>query len=233
MSTRLLPLLVAPVLAIAAAGCGSETPQSAADSPASSERTIDPDAATVECDYRDSGTDPAKEVSPPDSTALAEGEMDVELTTSVGDLSLTLDAENAPCTANSFASLVEQGWLDGTSCHRLTTRGIYVLQCGDPSGSGMGGPGYSFDDELSGEETYPAGTLAMANSGEDTNGSQFFIVYEDTQLPPLYTVFGAVDEASVETVREVAEAGTDDANAPGDGRPLTEVRIESATVTGG
>ncbi len=233
MSTRLLPLLVAPVLAIAVAGCGSDTPQSAADSAESTEPTIDPDAATVECDYRDSGMEPSKEVSPPDSTALAEGEIDVTLATSVGDLALTLDTENAPCTAHSFVSLVEQGWLDGTSCHRLTTQGIYVLQCGDPSGSGTGGPGYSFDDELTGKETYPAGTLAMANSGENTNGSQFFIVYEDTQLPSLYTVFGTVDEASVETVREVADAGTDEAYGTGDGQPLTEVSIESATVTGG
>jgi peptidyl-prolyl cis-trans isomerase B (cyclophilin B) len=213
MSTRLLPLLVVPVLALAAAGCGDE-----------------PSAATVECDYRDSGMEPSKEVAPPDSTALAEGEIDVDLITSVGDLSLTLDAANAPCTAHSFVSLVEQDWLDGTSCHRLTTQGIYVLQCGDPSASGMGGPGYSFDDELTGEETYPAGTLAMANSGANTNGSQFFIVYEDTQLDPNYTVFGTLDKASVETVREVADAGTE---PPGDGRPLTEVSIESATVTGG
>ena len=68
--------------------------------------------------------------------------------------------------------------------------GIYVLQCGDPTGTGTGGPGYSFDDELTGDETYPAGTLAMANAGPNTNGSQFFIVYGDTPLPPNYTVFG-------------------------------------------
>jgi peptidyl-prolyl cis-trans isomerase B (cyclophilin B) len=232
MSTRVLPLLVVPVLAFTAAGCGSDTPQSAAGSSDSTEPTIDPDAATVECDYRESGVEPVKEVSPPDSTALAEGEIDVTVSTSVGDLSLTLDAENAPCTAHSFVSLVEQGWLDGTSCHRLTTQGIYVLQCGDPSGSGSGGPGYAFDDELTGKETYPAGTLAIANSGEDTNGSQFFIVYDDTQLPPLYTVLGTVDEASVETVQEVADAGTDEAYGPGNGQPLTEVSIESATVVG-
>jgi peptidyl-prolyl cis-trans isomerase B (cyclophilin B) len=232
MSTRLLPLLVVPVLAIAAAGCGNDTPQSAAGSGGSTGPTIDPNAATVECTYRDSGSEPVKEVSPPDSTALAEGEIGVDLTTSVGDLALTLDAEKAPCTVHSFVSLVEQGWLDDTSCHRLTTSGIYVLQCGDPSATGMGGPGYSFDDEVTREESYPAGTLAMANSGEDTNGSQFFIVYDDTQLPPLYTVFGTVDEAAVETIRDVADAGTDEAIGPGDGQPLTEVSIESATVTG-
>ena len=82
-----------------------------------------------------------------------------------------------------------------------------MLQCGDPTGTGTGGPGYSFDDELSGDETYPAGTLAMANAGPNTNGSQFFIVYEDTQLPPAYAVFGTVDEAGVKTVQEVAGEG--------------------------
>ncbi len=83
-----------------------------------------------------------------------------------------------------------------------------MLQCGDPTGTGTGGPGYSFDDELSGKETYPAGTLAMANAGPNTNGSQFFIVYDDTQLPPAYAVFGQLDAASVKIVAEVAEKGT-------------------------
>ena len=106
-------------------------------------------------------------------------------------------------------SLAEQGYFDATPCHRLTTQGIFVLQCGDPTGTGTGGPGYSFDDELSGDETYPAGTLAMANAGPNTNGSQFFIVYEDTQLPPAYAVFGTVDEAGIKIVQEVAEKGTD------------------------
>ena len=124
--------------------------------------------------------------------------------------------------------MAEQGWFDGTQCHRLTTQGIFVLQCGDPTATGTGGPGYAFDDELTGEETYPAGTLAMANSGEDTNGSQFFIVYDDTQMPPLYTVFGTVDDAGLEAVRAVARDGTADGGP--DGTPATAVAIESATV---
>ncbi|HEX6151702.1 peptidylprolyl isomerase [Nocardioides sp.] len=227
MSTRLLALLAVPVLAIALLGCGSDTPQAADDSGA------EPDAETVTCTYRETGTAPAREVDAPGGEAVAEGEVSVTLGTGVGDLALTLDAEQAPCTVHSFVSLAEQGWLDGTTCHRLTTSGIFVLQCGDPSGTGSGGPGYAFDDELSGDETYPAGTLAMANSGTNTNGSQFFIVYQDTQLPPLYTVFGTVDDASLETVREVADAGTDHAFGRGDGAPLTEVEIEAATVSRG
>jgi len=226
MSTRSLALLAAPALALALLGCGSDTPQTADDS--GSEPTVE----TVACTYNEAGAEPAKEIEAPDSEAVAEGEIPVVLETSIGQLSLTLDADAAPCTAHSFASLAEQGWFDSTTCHRLTTQGIFVLQCGDPSATGSGGPGYSFDDELTGEETYPAGTLAMANSGKNTNGSQFFIVYEDTQLPALYTVFGTVDDATLSAVQEVAEAGTDDAYGSGDGAPITEVAIESATVGG-
>jgi len=155
----------------------------------------------------------------------------VTVTTGLGDIAATLDADATPCTVNSFVSLAEQGYFDATECHRLTTAGIFVLQCGDPTATGSGGPGYSFEDELSGEETYPAGTLAMANAGPNTNGSQFFIVYGDTPLPASYTVFGTVDEAGVKLVEGVAEEGTDNANAQGDGAPNQAVEIESVTVS--
>ena len=115
------------------------------------------------------------------------------MATSVGDLTATLDADTTPCTVGSFVSLAEQGYFDGTSCHRLTTQGIYVLQCGDPTGTGTGGPGYSFADELSGKEKYPAGTLAMANAGPNTNGSQFFITHgPQPHLDGRHSVFGKV-----------------------------------------
>jgi peptidyl-prolyl cis-trans isomerase B (cyclophilin B) len=151
----------------------------------------------------------------------------VSIKTNRGDLGVTLRTDSAPCTANSFTSLTEQGYYDGTPCHRLVTAGIFVLQCGDPSGTGRGGPGYRFPDELSGKETYPAGTLAMANAGPDTNGSQFFIVYRDSPLPPSYTVFGQVDAAGLAVVRSIAKAGSDDSNGAGDGAPLQKVVITS------
>jgi peptidyl-prolyl cis-trans isomerase B (cyclophilin B) len=222
MTTRSLPLLAAPLLTLSLAACGSGSPDVAED------RSTDQTLETVECTYEETGVTASKDVDPPDSEAVAEGEIPVTLQTSIGDLGLTLDAARTPCTANSFVSLAEQGWFDGTQCHRLTTRGIFVLQCGDPSATGMGGPGYSFADELTGDETYPAGTLAMANSGENTNGSQFFIVYDDTQLPAFYTVFGTVDDAGLEAVRDVAREGTADGGP--DGTPATEVAIDSATV---
>ena len=100
-----------------------------------------------------------------------------------------------------------------------------MLQCGDPTGTGSGGPGYSFDDELTGKETYPAGTLAMANAGPNTNGSQFFLVYADTPLPPSYTVFGKMDPAGRRVVARIAAAGTADGGP--DGAPKQAVRITS------
>lgn len=224
MSTRLL-LLPAAVLLLALAGCGEDSPGSAEESSGEPSPTFT--GETTECTYPESGS-PAREVEPPPAEAQAEGEVPVTLATGIGDLELTLDAAGAPCTVNSFTSLARQGYFDDTSCHRLTTQGIFVLQCGDPSGTGAGGPGYSFPDEVAGDATYPAGTLAMANAGPDTNGSQFFIVYDDTELPPLYTVFGTVGEESLEAVRDVAAEGTE--TGGGDGPPATEVVIESATV---
>ena len=130
----------------------------------------------------------------------------------------------------SFVSLAEQGYFDGTSCHRLTTAGIHVLQCGDPTGTGAGGPGYSFADELTGEETYAAGTLAMANAGPDTNGSQFFIVYQSANgaLGPDYTEFGTITKKSLAEVRKVAADGVQGGGT--DGPPATPVEISSVTV---
>jgi peptidyl-prolyl cis-trans isomerase B (cyclophilin B) len=210
------------VAAVALAGCsGSDSDSGTASDPAPTTGTS--------CDYADGNT-ASKEVNKPPATATTTGKVSVTIATSAGDLAAELDADKTPCTVNSFVSLAEQGYFDDTSCHRLTTSGIAVLQCGDPSGSGMGGPGYTFPDELSGDETYPAGTLAMANAGPDTNGSQFFVVYGDTPLPPSYTVFGQIDADSVKVVQKVADAGTDNANGPGDGHPKTAVDITSVTV---
>jgi peptidyl-prolyl cis-trans isomerase B (cyclophilin B) len=183
-----------------------------------------PAAGGPTCEYVPDGSNTAE--APP-AIATVEGDVAVTLETSVGAFNATLDGEKTPCTVNSFVSLAEQGYFDGTSCHRMTTEGIFVLQCGDPTGTGAGGPGYSFPDELSGQETYGPGTLAMANAGPDTNGSQFFIVYGDSPLPPSYTVFGTVDQDTIDLVTEVADAGT---NPPSDGAPTTPVDIESVEV---
>jgi peptidyl-prolyl cis-trans isomerase B (cyclophilin B) len=143
---------------------------------------------------------------------------------------------------NSLVSLAKQGYFDRTPCHRLSTQGYFVLQCGDPTGTGRGGPGYSFADELvdndprlqpcgveAGQDycTYNAGTVAMANAGADTNGSQFFLVYGNSKFPPDYTVLGNMDAAGLKVVKEIAAAGVGTANGigPGDGAPKDPVII--------
>ncbi|KRF18332.1 peptidylprolyl isomerase [Nocardioides sp. Soil796] len=178
------------------------------------------------CAYDADGTQPAKEVDPPPGDPKKKGLVHVTIETSAGDIKATLNAKKTPCTVNSFLSLADQDYFDDTSCHRVTTQGIYVLQCGDPTGTGMGGPGYQFDDELAGTEKYPAGTLAMANAGPGTNGSQFFMVYKDSSaaLSPAYTVFGTFDTASIKLLQKVAAKGTDSGTA--DGAPKVPVTID-------
>jgi peptidyl-prolyl cis-trans isomerase B (cyclophilin B) len=184
------------------------------------------------CDYPEAPMGAAKDVDPPPASTTLTGTVPVTIATSIGDLTAELDADATPCTVSSFVSLADQDYFDDTTCHRLVTppASIAVLQCGDPTGTGAGGPGYSFPDELSGSETYEAGTLAMANAGPDTNGSQFFMVYADSRLPPDYAVFGHLDDTSVQLVKKAAAAGTDNANGPNDGHPNTAVDIDTVTV---
>ncbi|CAA9332365.1 MAG: Peptidyl-prolyl cis-trans isomerase [uncultured Nocardioidaceae bacterium] len=214
-----LLLAVLALTAVTLTGCGEDEAGGNTDAGAG---TTASDSGP--CEYVAGGSSARDVDLPPSSPEPADA---LTLTTNRGDIGLTLRAEETPCTAGSFTSLAEQGYYDDTPCHRLTTEGIFVLQCGDPTGTGSGGPGYSFADELTGDETYPAGTLAMANAGADTNGSQFFIVYDETPLPARYTVFGEVDAEGLSLVEEVAQAGSDDSNAPGDGAPREEVVIES------
>ena len=222
MTLRRALLPLALLTALALAGCGSDGSDTATDT--SSTTTS---GKTVSCDYA-TGGQAAKDVDPPSTDAPAEGTVDVTLTTSAGDIPITMDAAATPCAVNSFVSLSEQGYYDDTTCHRLTTDGIFVLQCGDPSATGAGGPGYSYDDELSGKETYPAGTVAMANAGPNTNGSQFFLVYQDTELPASYDVIGQMDEAGTQVVQDIAAQGTADGGP--DGAPKETVTIQSVSV---
>lgn len=151
------------------------------------------------------------------------------MTTNQGPVTLTLNRDAAPCTVHSFEALVKQDFFDDTQCHRLVDSGIFVLQCGDPTGTGRGGPGYRFADELGDTRGYPAGTVAMANSGADTNGSQFFLVYDGSELPPNYTVFGRMDEESRGVVARIAVEGQDGSNPDGTGKPNNEARIIDIT----
>ncbi|MFD1534506.1 peptidylprolyl isomerase [Pseudonocardia aurantiaca] len=187
--------------------------------------------ATVTCDYP-AGEQASKPVQPPAGADIsATGTVPVTLQTSAGTVPLTLDRALAPCAVNSFVSLAQQGYFNDTGCHRLTTSdGLQVLQCGDPSGTGSGGPGYTFNDEVFPELTYGRGILAMANAGANTNGSQFFMVYGNAQLPPNYTVFGSISPDGLQVLDAIARAGQNDANGTGDGAPNSPVTIQTATV---
>jgi len=146
-----------------------------------------------------------------------------------GDVVMNFVRDSAPCAVHSFESLASQKYFDNTSCHRLVLG--FVLQCGDPTGSGSGGPGYSFKDELTGSETYPVGTVAMANSGANTNGSQFFIVIGTTySLQPDYTVLGTVDAASMQVVQSIVDQGIDPSDPQGI-RPAEGGHIQSVTTS--
>ncbi len=203
-------------LSASLAGCGGS---STADDSAG--------ASGPACSYEAGGSAAEKVDLPPDRASVS-GTVPATISTGAGDIAMTLDADAAPCTVSSFVSLAEQGYFDDTSCHRLTTQGIYVLQCGDPTGTGAGGPGYSFADELSGKETYGEGTVAMANAGPDTNGSQFFLVYGDSTLEANYTVFGELDAAGLKAVQAIADKGTSDGGP--DGAPKDDVTISSVTA---
>lgn len=203
------------------AGCASGTSGDAAPAPASS-------AASGDCSYAASGQAAADATPPADGADRPTGDIAAALQTSAGDIPITLTGERTPCTVESFVSLAQQQYFSNTECHRLTTEGIFVLQCGDPTGTGRGGPGYRFADELDGGETYPAGTVAMANAGPDTNGSQFFLVYEDTPLPAKYTVFGTMSPEGLAVVQKIATAGT--ASGASDGAPANPVTITGVTI---
>lgn len=192
-----------------------------------------PDPTT--CAFTADGSAAAKPVQPPAGTAVSSsGTVAVTLQTSAGAIPLTLDKALAPCTVDSFVSLAQQGYFDQSPCHRLTTDpGLQVLQCGDPTGSGTGGPGYTVPDEFFDGLSYGRGILAMANTGQpNTSGSQFFMVYGDGQLPPQYTAFGSIDPAGLEVVDTIARAGHDGSldPSPGGGAPIAPVTIETATT---
>lgn len=157
----------------------------------------------------------------------------VTLKTTMGDITLEMNRANAPKTVENFITLAEKGFYDGIRFHRVIEG--FMIQAGDPQSKdadkkslwGTGGPGYKFDDELTGTETYPQGTLAMANAGPNTNGSQFFIVTASpaAPLPPSYTVFGKVTKG-IDVALAIEKVQTESAD-----RPVTDVVIEKVTVS--
>lgn len=152
----------------------------------------------------------------------------ITLETNCGDIVIQTMARQAPVTVTVMATLARSGFFNNTLCHRLTTEGIFVLQCGDPTATGTGGPDFRYRDEnlpAAGENNYPEGTVAMANSGPGTNGSQFFLVYKNTTLGPNYTIWGRII-SGLDIVKFIAEGGIK--NGGVDGTPLRTISINEA-----
>ena len=220
----------------------ADTADKPSDTPAAGESTDGP------CAFKENAAEkPEKDPGIPDDPKETpkKGTVSVDLKTGQGDIGLTMNRAKAPCTVQSMEHLVNEKFFDGTKCHRLTaSEGLKVLQCGDPKGDGTGGPGYSIPDELPKDLTeapaaqsggqplslYERGMLAMANAGPNTGGSQFFLVYGDSTLPPNYTVFGEVTESGLKVLDKIAKGGITAGQSPDDGAPKLPVDIETATV---
>jgi len=197
----------------------------------------------ADCQYEPSAEPASKPANLPRQGKVPTdpAQVSVSMVTNQGNVGLLLANNESPCTVNSFVSLAQQKFFDDTKCHRITASPTSsVLQCGDPTGDGTGGPGYQFPNEYPTDQykpddpavhepvVYSRGTLAMANAGPNTNGSQFFMVYKDTQLPPEYTVFGKIQQDGLATLDKIAKGGV--AGGGQDGQPATEVTIKSVRL---
>lgn len=204
----------------------SPSTPSAAPTAATSASAAATSVSSVNCTYTRSNGGSEKFTGLPPSKATP-GQRTATVVTNRGTVVVALSAA-APCTVNSFAFLASKNYFDGTKCHRLLNApGFTALQCGDPSATGSGGPGYAFADENLTGATYPRGTLAMANAGPGTNGSQFFFVFKDSQFSPNYTPFGTVI-SGLEVLDAIAAEGTD--NGKSDGAPKKTVTLSSVRV---
>lgn len=190
--------------------------------------TLAPQADAADCPATDGSESQQQEFSeyPPTCIDVTKT-YTAEIVTNLGAMTVELYADRAPITVNSFVTLARYKYFDGISCHRIIPS--FVAQCGDPTGTGSGGPGYEFADELPEAGEYQIGSFAMANAGPNTNGSQFFIITGDqgVSLPPSYTLFGMVTEGLDTTVPALDAVGNPDGGVP----PLEEVTIESITIT--
>src|SRR5215469_9083397 len=228
-------LAMAAVLAVMLGGCSSGSASSSSSAPASQGGGAQ--GASKTCAYTPNGNGTAASLPP--STVDPAATYTATLKTNRGDIVIKLLNSQAPCTVNSFVHLANTAFWANTQCHRVSDDGgLYMLQCGDPTAKasatltcdgtvGSGGPGYQFNDENLNGAAYPGGTVAMANAGPNTNGSQFFLVFQDTQLPPSYTPFGTIT-SGLDTLRTVAKDGTSCTfPGAGGGVPKDKVIIES------
>ena len=186
--------------------------------------------ATVKCTpTKAKGITPKKIATP--KKVLTKFPKKFTLVTNCGNIVISSVGAKAPFTMTSIAALAKGGFYNNTLCHRLTTQGLFVLQCGDPTATGSGGPQFTYPDEnlpANKKNNYPAGTVAMANSGPNTNGSQFFLVYANTTLAPSYTIWGTIT-SGLDIVKAIAKAGAV-GGAP-DGKPAKSIAIQKVLVS--
>ncbi|MCW2606584.1 MAG: putative peptidyl-prolyl cis-trans isomerase cyclophilin type [Frankiales bacterium] len=221
-------LLVTVGLGALAASLSQSDDGSDVAAPASATPSAAASLKPGECRYEDAGKASREVEKPPTEGVETKGVFTATLKLNVGTVAFEMDAAKVPCTTNSLRSLAHFAFYDKTPCHRLTSQGIFVLQCGDPSGDGTGGPGYRFADEALEGATYPRGTVAMANSGPGTNGSQFFLVYKDSALDANYTPVGKITQG-LEVLDKVAKGGSTPA---GDGMPKIPVTLQTFRTSG-
>jgi peptidyl-prolyl cis-trans isomerase B (cyclophilin B) len=254
MRRKLIPQAAVLATALLVAGCGKSSGSSAGEPPvpvdtsaatpaavptatASQTPSASASPGTVNCTYvPDLGGNAARKAALPPATAENTRPYYVTMVTNHGTIQLELDAAGAPCTVNSFVSLIKQGFYDNTPCHRLLDVTVgsaadAVLQCGDPSGTGTGGPGYRFADENLTGAKYSKSVLAMANAGPNTNGSQFFMMFKDSAFPPNYTPFGHIT-SGVEVIVDIAKGGTEVNPSTGaNDVPKTKTTLVKVTVS--
>ena len=224
MSARRFTAALA-VAGLLVAGCGSDD-SSTSDVPATS---VAPDSSDVsaECPPVDGAAEQVREFDEAPPLCLEPGvSYEATVTTNVGEFTIAIDPETAPVAANNFVFLARNLYFDDTVCHRIIPN--FVVQCGDPTGTGTGGPGYTIVDEPPAPGQYQIGSIAMAKTAApDSAGSQFFIITgsDGVALPPEYALFGQVIDGLDTTVEEMAAAGTPD------GVPSTPVEIQSIRIT--
>jgi peptidyl-prolyl cis-trans isomerase B (cyclophilin B) len=239
--------LVSSIAAIAVIGgivagviatSGSSSSKTASAAATSSATAAASASASNPLAYEASGTSAVKGITVPTFDAAAAAKTyTVTITTNRGNIVFTANGKAAPYTVYSFVYLVDKGFYNNTPCPRISDSGLYMLQCGDPTGTGSGGPGYTIPDEnLSAygtgtSVTYPAGSVAMANTGAaHSGGSQFFLVFQNSTLSPSYTPFGTITQG-LDVLKAIAATGNDGSSSAGGGKPKESVTIEKITAT--
>jgi peptidyl-prolyl cis-trans isomerase B (cyclophilin B) len=243
-----LGLVAGLTTAFVGGGSPAAAKKAAAKASASASASATTSAAAVtepatHCTYTSSSAGTVSKTSLPAATPAYKAVYTASINTNLGPIKIDLANSKATCTVNSFVHLASSKFWNNTQCHRVSdSGGLYMLQCGDPSAKasdklscssatlGTGGPGYEFASENLTGATYPAGTVAMANSGSaNSNGSQFFLVFKNTSLPASYTPFGTIT-SGLDILQNVAKAGTSCTMSAGGGVPKEKVIIDSVSI---